>query len=101
MAYIVERIRLGNRLIQALHIEQAIRDFHPDLNVKELRAFAESLDAHLGWFHIDLEDHYEVKDYGSYDRELTKAFRAHLRFVRGFAEREKRPWSRWTIRLIP
>lgn len=99
-AYISERIRLGDRLIQVRHIEQSVQELRSDFTAKELRAFADEFSGYFGWFHIALEDYYEVTEDGSYYRELTEVFRAHLRFVRRFAERAERPWSRWTIRLV-
>lgn len=100
MAYIAERIRLGDRLIQARHIEQSVRELRSDFTAKELRAFAANLDADLGRPHYALEAFYEASDDGKPDRELSEVFHTHLRFVRTFARRAKRPWSRWTIRLV-
>lgn len=101
MAYIAERIRSDDRLGQAFNIRDSSREIRQNMSPIELRAYASRLDGRLGWFHIALEDFYEVKDDGEYDPELTNLFHTHLRFVRAFARRAKRPWSRFTVKLVP
>ncbi|QWW19444.1 hypothetical protein I6B53_10235 [Schaalia sp. 19OD2882] len=101
MFYIVERIRMARWFGQAFDVRDSARKLRSEMTAKELRAFATNLDAHLGEGHYALEDFYEVDDEGQYDPKLTSVFRAHLRYVRGFARRAKRPWSRFTVKLVP
>lgn len=64
MAYIAERIRSDDRLGQAFNIRDSSREIRQNMSPIELRAYASRLDGRLGWFHIALEDFYEVKDDG-------------------------------------
>lgn len=101
MLYVSERLRLGERHAEARPIEQSVREFRSDFTAKELRAFAKHLHPILvGGPHYGPGTFYEFKDDGTPDRELSEVFHRHLRFAHTFTRRAKRPWSRWTIRLV-